>query len=74
MSGAAGIAAAKNRRASQDPNKKPIIDCFFSTLMVFTRQEGPYFFFLIDFCMAFVGCGEIAKALIPQTGLFGLGA
>ena len=27
MSGAAGIAAAKNRRARQDPNKKPIIDC-----------------------------------------------
>jgi hypothetical protein len=27
MSGAAGIAAAKNRRARQDPTKKPIIDC-----------------------------------------------
>lgn len=27
MSGAAGIAAAKNRRSKPDPNKRPIIDC-----------------------------------------------
>ena len=27
MSGAAGIAAAKNRRSKPDPNQKPIISC-----------------------------------------------